>query len=125
MGWNHPVATVRDPSKERNLLSTLVAINQTSIFGPRARRLTPTEAARLQGLPDHFSFASQPDSLSYKQVGNGVAVGAAWHVFRTHVERDQADFLPNSSHRYLKASLCPDFDVPESSPLFREARDTG
>lgn len=78
-------------AKAPTYLPALVAITQTSIYGPRRRRITPHEAARLQGLPRSFSFGSQRDSASYKQVGNGVAVGAAWHVFRSHVERDQAD----------------------------------
>lgn len=78
-------------AKVPTYLPALVAINQTSIVGSRARRLTPHEAARLQGLPRHFSFEGQRDHASYKQVGNGVAVGAAWHVFRTHVEQNAAD----------------------------------
>jgi len=82
-------------AKAPTYLPALVAITQTSIYGPRRRRLTPHEAARLQGLPLSFDFHSQPDKASYKQVGNGVAVGAAWHVFRTHVEANQRD-LPNS-----------------------------
>lgn len=69
----------------------LVAITQTSIIGRRRRRLTPHEASRLQGLPRSFSFVGQRDQASYKQVGNGVAVGAAWHVFREHVLHDAAD----------------------------------
>jgi DNA (cytosine-5)-methyltransferase 1 len=78
-------------AKAPTYLPALVAITQTSIVGSRRRRLTPHEAARLQGLPRSFSFDGQRDQASYKQVGNGVAVGAAWHVFRTHVERDAAD----------------------------------
>ncbi|WP_236683694.1 DNA (cytosine-5-)-methyltransferase [Demequina flava] len=79
--------------KRPSYLPALVAITQTSIFGPRSRRLTPHEAARLQGFPMNFSFGEQRDAASYKQVGNGVAVGAAWHVFRTHVAQN-ADDLP-------------------------------
>lgn len=82
-------------AKAPTYLPALVAITQTSIVGSRHRRLTPHEAARLQGLPRSFSFAGQRDQASYKQVGNGVAVGAAWHVFATHVKRDAAD-LPQS-----------------------------
>jgi DNA (cytosine-5)-methyltransferase 1 len=67
----------------------LVAITQTSVIGGvRKRRLTPLEGARLQGLPDWFDFGDQPDAATYKQLGNGVAVGAAYHVFRTHVLGD-------------------------------------
>lgn len=88
-------------AKAATYLPALVAITQTSIYGPRRRRITPHEAARLQGLPRSFSFGGQRDSASYKQVGNGVAVGAAWHVFRSHVERDQAD-LPETLVRGVR-----------------------
>ena len=56
---------------------------------------TPREGARLQGLPEWFDFGSQSDKDSYKQLGNGVAVGAAYFVFREHV-RQNKDALPKS-----------------------------
>jgi DNA (cytosine-5)-methyltransferase 1 len=67
----------------------LVAITQTSIIGPRERRVSPREAARLQGLPDWFSFGDQSNASIYRQLGNGVSVGAVWHVLRSHVARDE------------------------------------
>ena len=76
--------------KAPTYLPALVAITQTSIVGSRRRRLTPNEAARAQGLGREFEFANKRLSDSYKQVGNGVAVGAAWHVLREHVLQDAA-----------------------------------
>jgi len=55
----------------------------------RERRLSPRETARLQGLPDTFVFPDQPAAATYTQMGNGVNVGAVWHVFREHVKRDR------------------------------------
>jgi DNA (cytosine-5)-methyltransferase 1 len=75
-------------AKKPTYLPALVAITQTSIVGPRERRLSPRETARLQGLPDSFVFPKQNAAATYKQMGNGVAVGAVWHVLRAHVERD-------------------------------------
>jgi DNA (cytosine-5)-methyltransferase 1 len=76
-------------AKRPSYIPALVAITQTSVVGgSRRRRLTPREAARLQGLPEWFDFGDQTDAATYKQLGNGVAVGAAFHVFRTHVSSD-------------------------------------
>lgn len=75
-------------AKKPNYLPALVAITQTSIVGPRERRLSPRETARLQGLPDWYDFGAQPAAATYKQMGNGVNVGAVWHVMKQHVERD-------------------------------------
>ena len=76
-------------AKKATYLPALVAITQTSIVGPRERRLSPRETARLQGLPDTFTFGDQAASATYRQMGNGVNVGAVWHVMREHVKRDQ------------------------------------
>jgi DNA (cytosine-5)-methyltransferase 1 len=69
-------------AKRPTYLPALVAITQTSIIGNRRRRISVREAARLQGLPEWFSFENQSDKESYKQLGNGVSVGAVWHVIR-------------------------------------------
>jgi len=77
-------------AKRPTHLPALVAITQTPVIGPRKRRLSPREAARLQGLPDGFTFGEQTAAATYKQLGNGVNVGAVWHVLREHVRRDEA-----------------------------------
>ena len=41
--------------------------------GKNPRKLTPREAARLQGFPDTFVLPSS-DTQTYKQFGNSVAV---------------------------------------------------
>lgn len=84
-------------------LPALVAITQTSIIGWRGRRITPREAARLQGLPEWFDFGDQADSATYKQLGNGVAVGAAYHVFREHVLQHAKD-LPDGLVKVVTAA---------------------
>ncbi|UNX55082.1 DNA cytosine methyltransferase [Georgenia sp. TF02-10] len=78
-------------AKRPTYVPALVAITQTSIIGSRRRRLTPRETARLQGLDDSFDFGSQPDAASYKQMGNGVNVGAASYVLREHVRQHLED----------------------------------
>jgi DNA (cytosine-5)-methyltransferase 1 len=72
-------------AKRATYVPALVAITQTSILVDRKRRISPREATRLQGLPEWFDFGDQPDAATYKQLGNGVNVGAAYHVFREHV----------------------------------------
>lgn len=78
-------------AKRPTYLPALVAITQTSIIGSRRRRITPREASRLQGFPEWFTFAGQSDAETYKQLGNGVSIGAAYFIFRSHVLRDEAD----------------------------------
>lgn len=92
-------------AKAATYLPALVAITQTSIVGSRRRRLTPHETARLQGLPRSFEFANRREAASYKQVGNGVAVGAAWHVLRSHVEHDAHSSRPQIPERVRRAVL--------------------
>lgn len=101
-------------AKRATYLPALVAITQTSIIGPQRRRITVREATRLQGLPDWFGFGDQPDSLSFKQLGNGVAVGAAYHVLRAHVAADPD--VPASIRRAI-------LDAPPSPQVLQP--DTG
>lgn len=60
-------------------LPALVAITQTSIIGARRRRITPREAARLQGIPDDY-ILHPDDKVAYKQLGNGVSAGVVRHL---------------------------------------------
>jgi DNA (cytosine-5)-methyltransferase 1 len=91
-------------AKAPTYVPALVAITQTSIVGPRERRLSPREAARLQGLPEWFDFGGQAPSASYRQLGNGVSVGAVWHVVREHAQRDE-EVLKKAAPRLLRAIL--------------------
>jgi DNA (cytosine-5)-methyltransferase 1 len=96
-------------AKRSTYLPALVAITQTSIIGPRERRLSPREAARLQGLPDWFDFGDQRNPVTYKQLGNGVNAGVVWQVFKRHVARD-ADILESSAPRLYPAVM----NLPDS-----------
>lgn len=51
----------------------LVAITQTSIVGPRRRRLTPRECAALQSFPKELALHPNP-RIAYRQLGNSVNV---------------------------------------------------
>jgi DNA (cytosine-5)-methyltransferase 1 len=88
--------------KRPNYVPALVAITQTTIIGPYKRRITPIEAARLQGISDSFSFGNQSDVLSYKQLGNGVAVSAVYQVIKAAVERD-SEILAKTNTELLKS----------------------
>lgn len=77
--------------KPATYLPALVAISQTSIVGPsvkrgihKFRKLTPTEAGRLQGIPtEFFAKSDTTDRAAYKQLGNAVNVGVIEFVTST------------------------------------------
>jgi DNA (cytosine-5)-methyltransferase 1 len=98
-------------AKAVTYLPALVAITQTSIVGPRERRLSPRETARLQGLPDSFGFGDQKPAATYKQMGNGVNVGVVWNVLREHVRRDEWLLKHSEAGRRIIAAV---LDAPAS-----------
>ena len=69
----------------------LVAITQTSILGAKLdngtyRRLSPRECARLQAFPEDYSFESQNDKATYKQLGNAVNVNVIYFALREFLD---------------------------------------
>jgi DNA (cytosine-5)-methyltransferase 1 len=91
-------------AKRATYLPALVAITQTSIIGSKKRRLSTKEASRLQGLPDWFTFGEQKPSDTYRQLGNGVNVGAIWYVLRQAAIKYEDD-LRRSNPQLLEALL--------------------
>jgi DNA (cytosine-5)-methyltransferase 1 len=65
--------------KRGTYLPALVAITQTSVIGWRRRRITPREAARLQGFPDTFLLHPE-DAVAYRHLGNAVNVGVVAYL---------------------------------------------
>ena len=78
-------------------------MGQTSVYGDgkSVRRLTVQEAAVLQGFPRGFKFGSQVDSLSYRQLGNAINIGAARYVFATYV-RENAELIEQAKSHGAK-----------------------
>jgi DNA (cytosine-5)-methyltransferase 1 len=93
-------------AKRPNYLPALVAMNQTSVLGWSRRFLSVGEAAALQGMPEWFDFGRQADSSTFRQLGNGINVGAAWWVLRAHVDRYR-HLLPANIVESILASAPP------------------
>jgi DNA (cytosine-5)-methyltransferase 1 len=107
-------------AKKATYVPALVAITQTTIVGKQKRRITIREGARLQGLPDWFDFVDQQDSLTYKQLGNGVNVGAVYNVLKAQVIRD-LDLLGNNielTKAILGAPANPDVILKDHAAFF-------
>ena len=112
-------------AKKATYVPALVAITQTSIIGKHKRRISVREAARLQGFPDWFDFLDQKESLSYKQLGNAVNIGAVYNVIKSLVIRD-IDLLakfPELTQAILSAPSSPDDQLLEfKSHTYKEKK---
>jgi DNA (cytosine-5)-methyltransferase 1 len=97
-------------AKKATYVPALVAITQTSILGKQKRRITFREGARLQGLPEWFDFLDQPKAQTFKQLGNGVNIGAVYNVMKALVLRD-LDLL--GSETKMVKSILNSADKPD------------
>lgn len=52
------------------------------IYGAKIRRLTPTECARLQTIPDWYKWDGISDTQRYKMLGNGWNIETIKHIFK-------------------------------------------
>lgn len=79
--------------KRANYAPAAVAITQTPILGHLKRKLSIEEVSYLQGLPPWFDFGLQSESQTYRQLGNGVSIGAAYQALLALIGRDQQILL--------------------------------
>jgi len=109
-------------AKKATYVPALVAITQTSIVGNQKRRITIREGARLQGLPEWFDFVDQSNPLTYKQLGNGVNVGAVYNVIRAQVLRDidLLEKMPGLTRSILGAPANPDETLSSYKEFFEK-----
>jgi DNA (cytosine-5)-methyltransferase 1 len=115
--------------KKATYVPALVAITQTSILGKQRRRISTREGARMQGLPDWFDFLDQSQSTTFRQLGNGINIGAVYNTMKALVLRD-LDLLGNDSelvHSILGSANSPDqflSSYPSVNLLVHERTDT-
>ena len=89
-----------DPAK---ISVTVVASDANRLgvyYNHRVRRITPREAARLQGFPDNFSLHSNDDK-AYHQMGNSVSVNAVKAVAEEVIQ----NVLYSAKPVYLKNAV--------------------
>lgn len=67
-------------SEKTGTLLTSASSVPALIVKRRLRRITPTEAARLQTVPDWYKWECS-DTQQYKMLGNGWTVAVIYHIF--------------------------------------------
>lgn len=78
---------------ENGIAQTVVAKGPGAAaqYGKKIRRLTPTECARLQGMPSWWcADIPHSDSAEYKMWGNGMALPNALYVMEGFIETKEA-----------------------------------
>ena len=76
---------------EDGVAQTVVAKGPGAICDKKIRRLTPTECARLQGMPSWWcADIPHSDSAEYKMWGNGMALPNALYVMEGFMETKEA-----------------------------------
>jgi DNA (cytosine-5)-methyltransferase 1 len=108
-------------AKKPTYTPALVAMAQTAVYGPLRRRLTPDETKKLQGFPTWFDFGDQPDSKSYKQMGNAIHVGAAYYALRKYV-MDNIDDIKEAGGSGLVRAVKNSPDLPDLDALSPKKR---
>lgn len=99
--------------KKFDYFPALVAITHIPILGPYKRRMDLDEARRLQGLPEWFSFGDKPPKVAFKQLGNGVNVGAVWRVLKSLAARDEDLLQMTAEGRQLLGLINAAPDSPD------------
>lgn len=69
-----------ESSEKTGTLLTSASSVPALIIKRRLRRITPTEAARLQTVPDWYKWECS-DTQQYKMLGNGWTVAVIYHIF--------------------------------------------
>lgn len=76
---------------EDGVAQTVVAKGPGAVCDKKIRRLTPTECARLQGMPSWWcADIPHSDSAEYKMWGNGMALPNALYVMEGFIETKEA-----------------------------------
>lgn len=77
---------------EDGVAQTVVAKGPGAICDKKIRRLTPTECAKLQGMPSWWcADIPHSDSAEYKMWGNGMALPNALYVMEGFIETKEAN----------------------------------
>lgn len=65
---------------------TLVAMVHVPVIGKYKRRITISEARKLQSFPENYDFSGETKFNAYKQLGNAVNVEVIYQVFKKFMD---------------------------------------
>jgi DNA (cytosine-5)-methyltransferase 1 len=90
-------------------------------LGKNPRKITPREAARLQGFPENYKITVS-DTQAYRQFGNSVAVPVIRAIANSmHKTMIQQEYVKRNYNAYNLNSALRSFDIKIPVPVYQKS----